>query len=166
MNKFLVLAAISTSAVALAGCKAGETTYGVESGESVLAVGPTDAGGFDAAPAGRPSPGPSLTPPAPVAQPVIYDTAPAVSITPNLPTGGATTGGATTGGPASAAAPAGASGGASGGATRTYLVRRGDTLFGIARVQYGSGKQWQRIAAANPGLTPDRLQAGQKIVLP
>ena len=47
-----------------------------------------------------------------------------------------------------------------------YTVQRGDTLFGIARTRYGSGGQWQRIAAANPGLSPETLQAGATIVLP
>jgi nucleoid-associated protein YgaU len=45
-------------------------------------------------------------------------------------------------------------------------VKKGDTLFGIARANYGSGSQWQRIAAANPGLSPSTLKAGQKITLP
>lgn len=53
---------------------------------------------------------------------------------------------------------------ASGGSS--YTVKRGDTLFGIARTQYGDGKQWQRITAANPGLSPATLKAGQTITLP
>ena len=51
-------------------------------------------------------------------------------------------------------------------AGQSYTVRKGDTLFGIARAQYGDGKQWQRIAAANPGVSPSKLWAGQTIVLP
>lgn len=51
-------------------------------------------------------------------------------------------------------------------AGRTYLVKKGDTLFRIAREQYGSGSQWRRIAGANPGLTPATLKAGQKLVMP
>ncbi len=47
-----------------------------------------------------------------------------------------------------------------------YTVQKGDTLFKIAREHYGDGKQWNRIAAANPGLTPQSLKAGQKIVIP
>jgi len=47
-----------------------------------------------------------------------------------------------------------------------YLVRKGDTLFGIARTRYGDGKRWQQIASANPGLTPATLQAGATIVVP
>lgn len=57
--------------------------------------------------------------------------------------------------------------GKSGHATgRTYLVKHGDTLFRIAREQYGSGGEWRRIAEANPGLTPATLKAGQKLVMP
>jgi nucleoid-associated protein YgaU len=55
-------------------------------------------------------------------------------------------------------------GGAAGG--NSYTVKKGDTLFGIAKTAYGNGNQWQRIAAANPGLSPTTLKAGQTIVLP
>lgn len=48
----------------------------------------------------------------------------------------------------------------------TYSVKKGDTLFGIARQHYGNGGQWQRIANANPGLTPATLKAGTTIVIP
>ena len=48
----------------------------------------------------------------------------------------------------------------------TYTVQHGDTLFRIAKEHYGSGKQWTRIASANPCLTPAKLRAGQKIILP
>lgn len=47
-----------------------------------------------------------------------------------------------------------------------YRVNKGDTLFSIAKSRYGNGNQWQRIAAANPGLTPQNLKAGQTIVIP
>lgn len=73
--------------------------------------------------------------PQPVAQPVIYDTAPT-------------------------ATPAPASGGG------TYVVQKGDTLYGIARQRYGDGKQWQRIAQANPGVSPQSLKIGQTLVIP
>jgi 5'-nucleotidase len=61
--------------------------------------------------------------------------------------------------PISAPAAAAAAGG-------TYTVQKGDTLYKIARERYGDGKQWQRIAAANPGLSPTSLKVGQKIVVP
>jgi len=48
----------------------------------------------------------------------------------------------------------------------TYQVKKGDTLFAIAKNRYGDGKQWTRIASANPGLSPQTLKAGQRIVIP
>ncbi|HEX4124841.1 MAG TPA: LysM domain-containing protein [Tepidisphaeraceae bacterium] len=60
---------------------------------------------------------------------------------------------------ASAAQPAAAIG-------RTYTVRKGDTLYRIARERYGSGKEWRKIAMANPGLTPQTLRVGQRLVIP
>jgi 5'-nucleotidase / UDP-sugar diphosphatase len=48
----------------------------------------------------------------------------------------------------------------------SYVVKKGDTLFGIAKSTYGNGNQWQKIAAANPGLSPATLKAGQTITLP
>ena len=47
-----------------------------------------------------------------------------------------------------------------------YTVQKGDTLYKIARDRYGDGKQWQRIASANPGLSPATLKVGQKIAIP
>jgi nucleoid-associated protein YgaU len=54
--------------------------------------------------------------------------------------------------------------GTSGGGS--YVVRKGDTLYGIARTHYGDGKKWQQIASANPGLSPSSLKVGQTITLP
>jgi phage tail protein X len=51
-------------------------------------------------------------------------------------------------------------------AAKTYTVKKGDTLFSIAKTNYGTGKEWQKIASANPGLKPATLKAGQKINLP
>jgi 5'-nucleotidase len=48
----------------------------------------------------------------------------------------------------------------------SYTVRKGDTLYAIAKNKYGDGKQWTRIASANPGLRPEALKAGQTIVVP
>ena len=48
----------------------------------------------------------------------------------------------------------------------SYTVKRGDTLYGIARQRYGDGKQWTKIAQANPGLQPNTLKVGQTIVVP
>ena len=55
-----------------------------------------------------------------------------------------------------AAAPAG----------KTYTVQKGDTLTSIARVQYGDGSKWKKIAAANPSINPDAVKVGQKLVIP
>jgi nucleoid-associated protein YgaU len=94
-------------------------------------------------------PSPAYTPasytPAP-AQP-IYDSAPVV---------------------ASAETPAYASSstGSGLGGGGAYTVKKGDTLYGIARTHYGDGKQWQKIATANPGVSPATLKVGQTITLP
>lgn len=49
---------------------------------------------------------------------------------------------------------------------KTYTVKKGDTLFAIAKSNYGTGRDWQKIAAANPGLEPSKLKVGQQIVIP
>jgi 5'-nucleotidase len=62
------------------------------------------------------------------------------------------------------AAPAAFNGPAGGGSS--YTVQKGDTLYKIARERYGDGKQWQKIVAANPGVSPGTLKVGQKIAIP
>ena len=48
----------------------------------------------------------------------------------------------------------------------TYTVKKGDTLFSIARTTYGDAKQWKKIADAN-GITNERaLRIGQTLTLP
>lgn len=47
-----------------------------------------------------------------------------------------------------------------------YTVKAGDTLYRIAVSHYGDGKQWKKIADANPGVTPSHLKVGQSINLP
>jgi 5'-nucleotidase len=81
----------------------------------------------------------------PVAQPVVYDTAPAPQYQQNT---------------YASAQPNTMGNGSS------YTVRKGDTLFSIAKSRYGNGNQWQRIAQANPGLSPQTLKAGQTINIP
>jgi 5'-nucleotidase len=82
--------------------------------------------------------------PAPTAAPIYVE--PAVTQTP------------------AAAAPAGGTAAAAPGSP--YTVKKGDTLFSIAKNAYGNGNQWQRIAQANPGLSPTTLKAGKSIVIP
>ena len=52
------------------------------------------------------------------------------------------------------------------GGGKTYVVKKGDTLWAIAQRTYGDGKQYRKIVAANPSIKGDRVIAGQKIVLP
>ncbi len=50
--------------------------------------------------------------------------------------------------------------------TNDYLVKPGDTLYGIAKQILGKGNRWQEITAINTGLTADTLKAGQTIKVP
>jgi hypothetical protein len=50
-----------------------------------------------------------------------------------------------------------------------HVVERGDDLWTLAERFYGQGREWRRIAAANPDeLTggPDRLRVGSRLVIP
>lgn len=47
-----------------------------------------------------------------------------------------------------------------------YTVVSGDTLWKIAARTYGNGTQADLIRRANPGINGDRLQVGQKLILP
>lgn len=98
-------------------------------------------------PAATPAPAPQYTP---APQPVVYDSTPA-------PTPASTV--------AAPAQPVQATAAASGASSR-YKIRKGDTLYSIARTYYGDGKQYPRIVAANPGLSADHLVTGKTIVIP
>jgi len=51
--------------------------------------------------------------------------------------------------------------------TQTYTIRKGDTLWSIAKRFYNDGQRWQDIVAANPSITnPKKLPVGLEIVLP
>lgn len=52
------------------------------------------------------------------------------------------------------------------GGKRTYTVKKGDTLWSIAKTTYGDGKQYTKIVSANPGVSPQRLMVGQTLVIP
>lgn len=72
------------------------------------------------------------------AQPVIYDSTPAQAYSAPAPQ--------TTGG--------------------SYTVKKGDTLYSIAKSRYGNGNQYSKIVSANPGLDPSKLRVGQTITIP
>ncbi|MGI8459414.1 MAG: LysM peptidoglycan-binding domain-containing protein [Propionibacteriaceae bacterium] len=50
-----------------------------------------------------------------------------------------------------------------------HVVERGDDLWSLAERFYGQGREWRRIAAANPDLLtggPDRLRVGTRLAIP
>ncbi len=49
---------------------------------------------------------------------------------------------------------------------RVHVVAAGDSLYRIAARHLGNGNRYREIAALNPGVNPDRLLAGQRLVLP
>ncbi len=52
--------------------------------------------------------------------------------------------------------------------TRSYIVKKGDTLFAIARSQYNDASKWRDIWDANRDRVSnkDKLRIGQELVLP
>jgi LysM repeat protein len=49
---------------------------------------------------------------------------------------------------------------------REYVVVTGDTLWGIARMMYGDGNRWGEIADANHLADPNKIEVGQRLVIP
>jgi nucleoid-associated protein YgaU len=50
---------------------------------------------------------------------------------------------------------------------KSVTVRKGDTLWGLAREHLGRGAAWKCLAEANPELgEPTRLQIGQRVMMP
>ncbi len=51
---------------------------------------------------------------------------------------------------------------------KTYVVQKGDSLYGIAQRFYGDGSQWQKILSANSSKlsAPEELRAGMELVIP
>jgi nucleoid-associated protein YgaU len=47
-----------------------------------------------------------------------------------------------------------------------HVVRKNETLTGIAKKVYGDAGLWRRIANANPGINPDVLQPGTRLRIP
>ena len=56
--------------------------------------------------------------------------------------------------------------GESPGATKVWQVTQGDTLWGIAAVEYGDPTKWRAIAEENGVDNPRTLQIGQELVIP
>jgi len=50
--------------------------------------------------------------------------------------------------------------------SRSYTIRKGDTLWSIATREYGNGQKWKDIAQANPSIDPKKLLIGTEITLP
>jgi nucleoid-associated protein YgaU len=48
----------------------------------------------------------------------------------------------------------------------THIVRSGQTLSQIAEDRLGRSSRWKEITALNPGVTPERLVVGKKLILP
>ncbi len=51
---------------------------------------------------------------------------------------------------------------------RTHVVRKGDSLYGLAREYYGDQSRWRDIYEANRGRlsNPDKLSIGMKLIVP
>jgi hypothetical protein len=47
-----------------------------------------------------------------------------------------------------------------------YIVQKDDRLWDIAKAKYGRGEDWALIRRANPGIDPDHLSAGQRLIIP
>jgi nucleoid-associated protein YgaU len=52
--------------------------------------------------------------------------------------------------------------------TKEYVIQAGDTLWGIAKREYGDGNQWKRIYEFNKDAisNPNKPKKGQKIQIP
>lgn len=50
---------------------------------------------------------------------------------------------------------------------KTHIVKRGDTLWGLAKRYYGNGALYQRIVSANPKIkNPNLIIDGWELVIP
>src|SRR5215207_8011743 len=49
---------------------------------------------------------------------------------------------------------------------RSYTIKPGDNLWNISKEVYGDATKYQRILDANPGINPDNMKPGTKIVIP
>lgn len=51
-------------------------------------------------------------------------------------------------------------------AMRMHEIQPGERLWDIARKYYGSGAKWTKIRDANPGVNPENLKLGAKLLIP
>lgn len=60
------------------------------------------------------------------------------------------------------------SGASTSGETRTYVIKKGDSLSKIAKEFYHDAKAWKKIYEANKDTikNPDLIYPGQKIIIP
>lgn len=54
----------------------------------------------------------------------------------------------------------------SSGSPAVHVVRKGDTMWSLARQYLGDPRQWKRIARANPGIKHDDIPIGTKLLIP
>ncbi|MEA2711436.1 MAG: resuscitation-promoting factor RpfA [Phycisphaerales bacterium] len=158
VNLKLIASSLLACAVA-AGCSNASkknTTTTTTQGGGIPAM---NQAALDPAPAPPAAPPATFTPAAPP-QPVVYD-APAAGEQPISPD--ALADASDYSAPTSSARPRRTMARSTG---KRYTVRKGESLWSIAEAKYGNGNRWKSIAAANPNLNPDRVQAGQTIVLP
>lgn len=103
--------------------------------------------------------------PTTVYQEPVGGTASTYQTTPSYDTYAAPAGGASNGYATTAAYPT--STGMGGG--RSYVVKKKDTLYSIARSEYGEAGKWRDIYEANRtelGGDPNRIRVGQRLTLP
>jgi nucleoid-associated protein YgaU len=49
---------------------------------------------------------------------------------------------------------------------RTHTVAKGETLADISKKYFGTAKRWKEFVSANPGVNPEGLKVGQKLIIP
>jgi 5'-nucleotidase/UDP-sugar diphosphatase len=147
MHKAVRFATLGVAMVSVAGCQQAPPPAPATASRSVLDVKPVHKTPTFAMSPQR------VTPPDEPQAPMV--TTPVATVTPN---------------PASPAKPdkkgKSAGHGQQASAKSGYTVKKGDTLYHIAKTEYGDGKKWMQIASANPGVSPHSLKAGQTLVIP
>ena len=156
-RKMIVAASLVCLVAAVAGGCNGNNKKAAQASKQAANHGVLD---IPATPAPPPAPPVAYTPPAPP-QPVIYDPPPAAAEQPVIEDSAVAD--ASDSAPVPARAPSGRRASAAG---TKYKVKKGESLWSIAQARYGNGNKWKAIAAANPRIDPNRVQAGQTIVLP